>query len=226
MTAPDLPQGYLTALKTAVVKALQKTFNSTSVAREFRKIRVSIEYPIEKQHYPSIWVNYEDQDTLRVASIDHREFVLDDPDDPTSPMHEVTRWLFSGEITLTVAALSSRERDGLYDEFVRMFAFARVEHDATDLRTLIETNELIVIVVNWDELRPHGDGAAPGTPWNTPDEVIYEKSIGFDVEGEFVSDATGDNSVLVRLAQIIVQGTNQDVAGDDGEFTLSTPRGD
>lgn len=220
MSAPVLPTGYLTVLKTAIVDALRQTFASDFVPGEFRDLYVGIEYPIEPQHYPGIWVNYEDQDSLTIAGVDHREYVLDDPDDPESTPHEVTRWLFSGEVVLTFAALTSRQRDALYDQFVRVFAFSRVEQASTEFRRLIETNPFVALNGNWDELRPHGDAAAPGTPWGSDDEVIYEKSIGFDVEGEFVSDWTRNS--LARLAQIIVIGENEDDPDVDA-FILGIP---
>lgn len=212
---------YLTLLKACIVDSLQQTFNSDFVAPDFHDTLVDIEYPIDKQQYPSIWVNYEDQDSLTIASIDHREYLADDPDDPASPLHEMTRWMFSGEITLTFVALSSLERDNLYDQFVRVFAFSRFENASVDFRTLIETNDFVAVNINWDTLRPHGDGAAPGTPWGSTDEVIYEKSLGFDLEGEFTSDPTTNE--IGRLSQIIVKGTDEDAPGDH-EFTLGVPR--
>jgi hypothetical protein len=152
-------------------------------------------------------VNYDDRDSLSIAGIDYREFVADD-----SGTHEVTRWTFSGTITLTAVALSSLERDDLFDELVRVFAFSRIEEDQTVFRTIIENNDFIGVVANWDLLRPSGDAASPGTPWGTEDEVIYEKSLAFDVEGEFVSDpATND---LVLLSAITVEGTALDSHGD------------
>ena len=191
---------YLSKLKGAVVEALQQTFAATPTA-DFNGTFVSIEYPLDKQNYPSVWVNYDDRDSLRIAGIDHREYVLDD----NGGTHDVTRWLFSGTVTLTAVALSSLERDNLYDELVRIYAFSRIEDDATVFRTTIENNDFIGVLANWDELRPGGDSAGPGTPWGTEDEVIYEKSLSFDVEGEFVSDASTDT--LVLLSAILTEGT-------------------
>ena len=201
---------YLTLMKSVIVDALQQVFNSDNVNPNFRNIRVSIEYPLDQQSYPSIWTNYDDTDSLQIAGIGHQEFVLDAA---TGGTHEVTRWLFAGTVTLTVVALSSLERDGLYDELVRIFAFSRVQQEDPQFRSLLESNDFIALGVNWDELRPHGDAAAPGTPWGTEDEVIYEKSIGFDVEGEFVSDWR--TNTLVLLSEIVVVGQAQNVDGDD-----------
>lgn len=209
---------YLTPLKAAVVDALQTVFNSSFPDTDFQNVTVSIEFPMDRQSYPSVWVNFDDNDSLRIAGIDHREYVLDSNND----LHEVTRWTFAGEVTLTAVALSSLERDNLYDELVRIFAFSQVEQAQTDFRTIIESNDFIGLNVNWDELRPHGDGSAPGTPWGTENEVIYEKSLGFDVEGEFVSDPT--TQAMVLLSKVIVSGTNTDEPlGAENPFVLGLP---
>lgn len=199
---------YLVMLKSAVTEALQQAF-AASPTQDFIGTFVDIEYPLDKQNYPSVWVNYDDRDSLRIAGIDHREFVTDDD----GHVHDVTRWMFSGTVTLTAVALSSRERDALYDELVRQYAFGRIEDDQTVFRNKIENNDFVAVVVNWDELRPGGDAASPGTPWGTDDEVIYEKSLSFDVEGEFVSDAS--TNALVLLSAITVEGQP---INDDGDL--------
>lgn len=198
---------YLSRLKSAVVEALHTVFGDSYPNLDFRGTFVSIEYPLDRQNYPSIWVNYDDRDSLSIAGIDHREFITDD-----SGTHEVTRWTFSGTVSLTAVALSSRERDALFDELVRIYAFSRIEEDPSQFRTMIENNDFVGVVVNWDLLRPSGDAAAPGTPWGTEDEVIYEKSLAFDVEGEFVSDPATNDLVLLRA--ITVQGDELDSHGD------------
>lgn len=213
--------GYLTYLKGLIVTALQTAFAVNYVDPDFQGVHVSIEYPLDEQHYPGIWVNYEDQDTLRIAGIDHREVVYDNPLNPAGGTHEVTRWTFAGEVTLTFVALHSLERDRLYDQFVRVFAFSRLEQAQSPFRDLIETNDFVALNVNWDELRPHGDAANPGTPWGSDSEVVYEKSIGFDVEGEFISDPAKNS--LVSLSAVKVVATDA-VSGRQDAYTLGIPR--
>lgn len=196
---------YLTLAKSCVVEALQNTFNSSYPDPAAQNVLVSIEYPIDQQSYPSIWVTYEDSDPLEIAGIDHKEFIAA----PNNTFHEVTRWTFAGTISMTAVALSSLERDNLYDQLVRVYAFSRVEEAATDFRTTIENNDFVGLNVNWDQLRPFGDAATPGTPWGT-DEVIYEKSLSFDVEGEFVSDPS--QNTLVALSAVVIVGANIDQA--------------
>jgi hypothetical protein len=210
---------YRTLLKALVVDALNQTFAEGWMTEDFRDTHVSIEFPLDRAHYPGIWVNYDDTDTVEIAAIDHKEVVVD-----AYGAHEVTRWIFAGEMSLTMVALSARERDALYDQMVRVFAFGRVEQAQPAFRDLVTENDFIAVNVNWDQLRPHGDAAAPGTPWGTEDEVIYEISLGFDVQGEFVSDWA--TNTLVPLSRIIVIGTDTDAPinpADDNPLVLGVP---
>lgn len=188
---------YLTVLKSAIVEALRATFDSDYPEPDFRDTWCSIEFPIEQANYPGIWVQYEDTQELSIAGIDHQEFTHDEV---TGDWTAVTRWKFKGQITGTCVALSSLERDRLFDEVVRTFAFGRYEPDVSAFRTKIEQNDLISINISFDDLRPGGDAAAPGTPWGT-DEFIYEKSVSMDVVGEFVSGPLG----LISLSKITIQ---------------------
>lgn len=208
---------YLVHLKTAVTEALRTALGVTYIDTDFSATWVSIEYPAERQHYPGIWITYDDRDTLEIAGIDQREFLVDN----TNATHEFTRWTFSGTITMTVVALTSFERDRLYDQLVRIFAFSRMEDAPSDFRTTIETNDFVGINVNWDVLRPGGDAASPGTPWGTEDEVIYEKSLSFDCIGEFVSDTS--TNTMVILSRVEVMGVDSDAHPQPPLFTGQTP---
>ena len=210
---------YLSRMKATIVEALQQSFADNYPNQDFGNTLVSIEYPMEAQSYPSIWVNYDDRDSLQIASIDHREYVVD----TNNATHEVTRWTFAGTVTLTAVALSSLERDNLYDELVRIYAFSRIENDSTIFRNVIESNDFIAIIPNWDQARPGGDAAAPGTPWGTDDEVIYEKSLSFDVEGEFISDASTNSVLMLSAITAEATPTNSDgaVAGPPQNFLVN-----
>lgn len=194
---------YLTYLKAAVVEALSATFTSTYPNPDFRTVYASIEYPADKANYPGIWVQYEDGAELSVAGIGHIESTIVPASSGTSAQYEQwTRWHFFGTVTLTVVALSSLERDRLYDEVVRTFAFAKQNRELSPFRTKIEKNDFVAMNANFDNLRPFGDNAGPGTPWST-DEILYEKSISFNLQGEF----TGDVSAIeyVELSKVEVQ---------------------
>jgi hypothetical protein len=199
---------YLAPLKTMLVEALKETFDERYPEEHFRGVHVSIEYPIEKMHYPGIWVDYDDMDKLRIAGVDHQEF--DEVHDPAG-FSPFTRWRFGGYVSYTVAALTSWERDRLYDELVTTFAFGRQNPERSRFRHYIENNDFIAANFDFDEIEPKGNVAAPGTPWGT-DEIIYERTVNMEVIGEFVAD--NENGTLAPLSAIIL---TQSVAQGPGE---------
>lgn len=194
---------YLTVLKAAVVEALGATFTSTYPNVDFRQVYASIEYPADEANYPGIWVQYEDTDELSVAGINHIETaVVPASGGIPAQYQQWTRWRFFGSVTLTMVAMTSLERDRLYDEVVRMFAFAKQNPSLSPFRTKIEQNDFVAMNANFDDLRPFGDNAGPGTPWGT-DEIVYEKSISFNIQGEFTGDV--ETMVLTKLDKVEVQ---------------------
>lgn len=188
---------YIVPLKAAIVEALRATFGPVYPEPDFRSVNVGIEYPAKEADYPGLWVNYEDHDQLQVAGIGHKEYLSQ----PSGNFIEVTRWRFGGSVTITAVALSSLERDRLYDEVVRVMAFARENTAISQFRDKVETNDFIGMNMNFDELQPSGDNASQGTPWGT-DEFVYEKSLSIDLIGEFVGDPTSQE--LGRLSKIVV----------------------
>lgn len=191
---------YLVPLKTAIVEALRATFDVDYPQADFQKIQIGIEYPATQTEYPGLWVNYEDTDEVQIAGIGHKEFIA-----KTGNVYsEVTRWKFAGQISITCVAMTSLERDRLYDEVVRTFAFGRENQALSQFRDKIESNDFIAMNINFDSFQPNGDNQTQGTPWNT-DEYIYEKTLSMEVIGEFVGDPSTMD--LVKLSAIVVEGT-------------------
>lgn len=186
----DAPyNGYLTLLKTLNVQALKAVLNDTYPTADFRGVHVSIEYPVDKVNYPGIWVDYTDSGDLLVAGVDHKEYVQAIAGDSSGGYEPYTRWKYSGYVSYTVAALTSTERDRLYDELVRIFAFGSLNPLLATFRNTIESNPFIAANMNFDKISPQGNAATPGTPWGT-DEIIYERTINMEIIGEFISDNT------------------------------------
>src|SRR5262252_2465856 len=125
---------YLAPLKTMLVEAVKTTFDDAYPEPDFRNVHCSIEYPIDKMHYPGVWVDYTDADKLKIAGVDHKEYHDYDP----QGFQPYTRWKFSGYASCTVTALTSWERDRLYDELVATFAFGKENHERSRFRKVIE----------------------------------------------------------------------------------------
>lgn len=183
---------YLSHTKAMVVTALTTVFDDGYPVEDLRRLWVDIEYPVEQVKYPAIWVDYEDASPLAIAGIAHVEHnELGQP---------FTRWVFQGYVTMTVVALSSRERDRIYDELVRVIAFGnrQVDDPALSLfRQFIEDNEFIGAEMDFDQIESRGSAAAPGTPWGG-DEMTYERTIAMQMRGEFVSNPSTQEIVPLR----------------------------
>ena len=185
---------YLAPLKTLLVEAVKRTFDEEYPVAEWRNVKVGIEYPIDPQDYPGIWVDYDDTDALKIAGVGQIEFA-----ETLGGPVPFTRWKFTGYASYTVVALSSFERDRLYDELVRVLAFGLLNQGTENFRKTIEDNEFIATNIDFDTIQPRGNNAAPGTPWGT-DEIIYERTLNLNVIGEFIPD--NETGALLRLSAI------------------------
>jgi len=202
-----------------VTEALRSVFTTTYPIADFQDVNVSIEFPVKEADYPALWIQYEDNDDLVTAGIGHVEYI--DNGGSFTPVH---RWKFKGAVTITIVAMSSLERDLLYDEVVKVFAFGQENVNLQSFRTKIETNDLIGMNANFDDLRPFGDAAGAGTPWGT-DDWVYEKSLSFDLIGEFVGDPS--TGTLVPLSGVTfidyVEGTPEPAFPDEPGSTTAPP---
>lgn len=187
---------FMTHLKTSLVKAATAVFDADYPEPQFQTLHVSIEYPIDRQNYPGIWVDFDITQPLRIAGIGHREEV---EDTTTGNFREVMRWRFAGIATFTLVALSSFERDRLFDEMVKVIAFAEIDDERAAFRVAIEENPYVASSGKFDEIPVGGFTTAPGTPWGT-DDFIYEATIRLEMIGEFVSNPS--TAELVPLSEI------------------------
>lgn len=205
---------YVVPLKTLIVQALQGTFDSQYPVPEWAGLRIGMEYPVDVQHYPSVWIDYDDTEPLTKSSIRHEETV-----DPATgaTVAPFTRWKFAGYISLTAVALTSLERDRIYDELVAVVATSLEDPLRGRFAATIANNSLIAANLQTDRLQPRGSAAAPGTPWST-DELIYERTLNIEVIGEFYAIPSASGSTTI-LREIIVT-PSADVTGQ------TTPSGD
>ena len=191
---------YLVPLKTMLVEAVKRTFDAEYPEPDFRNIHCSLEYPVDRQNYPGIWLDYDDTAPLQNAGIAHTETTSTD-----TQVNTYRRWRFTGYASYTVVALTSLERDRLYDELVRVLAFGSESDHTRQFRDYVESNEFIAANFDFDQVEPRGNAAAPGTPWGT-DEIIYERTLNMEVIGEFVSDP--ETGLIVPLSRVVVKSAD------------------
>lgn len=205
---------YLTKVKTLFLEGLKQTFDQFYPEPDFQNVHIDMEYPVDPQDYPSIWIDYEDTQDLLQAGVGHLEYVDPDTDTARAPF---TRWRFQGYASITVVALTSLERDRLFDEVVRVVAFGGEDDILGRFANYVDTNGLIAMNINTDKVQPRGAAAAPGTPWST-DELMYERTLNLEVIGEFIPDAT--TGTLVPLSKIVLL-PSVDLSGDLGDVPLN-----
>lgn len=189
---------YLTQVKTTVVEALQTVFDGFYPVTQFRNVHTSIEYPEEKQDYPGLWIEYDDTEALMRAGVSHVEYVDPATGDRVPPF---TRWRYTGAVSITVVALTSLERDRLYDEVVNVIAFGSQDAERGRFRSLVQANPFVTVDLNYDAVTPGGGSATPGTPWET-DEIIYEKTMTIDAIGEFYPAMSTGPVILLSRVQV------------------------
>ena len=112
--------GMIEAVKRAVITGLRSSFGNSSLTGGDQKFYIDIEYPTEPTSYPGIWVQFSIANLTR-AGLSMETWTKDDDGNWGS----IQEWSFNGNITLTVAALTSKDRDRLSDTVIAQLAFAR-----------------------------------------------------------------------------------------------------
>jgi hypothetical protein len=213
---------FLVASKLTVVEALRSVFDSQGLADPdlgpYPRV-ISIDYPVALEDWPNIFVQ------LRVTNmswtgIDPDEYVLTDDALPVSvdnPYIRLRHGIFDAFLDMQVNALTSGERDRMWDVLVGIFMAGRAKDDTADFFDRIETGEFVGMTVMEGAVEPQGDAVTP-VPWNNED-LGYEASLRVGVVGEFYLNAY--NQTLVPLTAIQVHETIEDVEApwsDGGTF--------
>lgn len=190
---PGSEGGLIEAVKRAVTAALRNSITKTTLATKNNdsEVTVNLEYPLTEEQYPGIWVQFSVTD-LKRAGLAH-ELWIQDEELNWMPMQE---WMFNGRVTLTVVALSNKERDRISDSLITMFAFSRTPDliirdptkDTKQYRTFLtylDESPYVSLTVNTDALAFGGQQAQMGLlPWQT-DVLVYEDTYMFDLLGQF-----------------------------------------
>lgn len=205
---PPLPRsegGLIESVKTAIVQALRTAMSGTSLFDSGQAVYIDLEYPSVQTQYPGIWVQFS-VTKLNRAGIAHEVPVQD----KNGKWSFVEEWIFTGRVTLTIAALKSRDRDKIADALIMQLAFSRTPervltkpHDDTkryrSLVAALDANPYIAMTIQTDVLTPGGQQVTQGVPWG--DNVLgYEDSYSFDLVGNFnVQFANDGLYILSRI---------------------------
>jgi len=223
---PGSEGGLIEAVKRTVTTALRESITSTglSVDGSNSRVHIDIEYPMEEENYPGIWVQFS-VTALTRAGLGHEVWVKND-DDEWTPIQE---WHFNGRVTLTVVALSNKERDRISDALITMFAFSRTpdiiltnpKKDTKKYRSFLsylDQSPYVSLTVNTDALGSGGQGAQMGMlPWQQ-DQLIYEDTYSFDLMGQFNIQFNNDGWYTLRRIDVTSEKISEDVAYDPTQW--------
>ena len=215
--------GMIETVKRAVMNALREALTGTTLNHLVNgtKITVDMEYPIEKENYPGVWVQFSFNEIVQ-AGIGHEPLIRTViPAVGTTPetviWEPIREFAFKGRVTLTIVALTSLERDRIADAVITMLAFSRIpesvitkaSEDTKQFRQLIESlanNPYVSLTLNHDQIIPGGQAMTTGVPW---DEEIpgYEDTYSFDILGQtnivFKNDGTYSLANVAENPQMI-----------------------
>jgi len=218
---PKSEGGIIEAVKRAVVTALRDAIQSMELRLEGKSLYIDLEYPMEEAQYPGIWVQFSPTQLTR-AGISH-EIPVREEDGSWSLIQE---WMFTGRITLSLAAMKSLDRDRLSDLVISNLAFARPpdliltkpEEDTKRYRSLISTlgsNPYVSISLNTDTIIPGGQDVNPGAPWAGGDNVlVYTDSYSVDAMGNFNVKFNHDGTYTLSRLDV----TNEMMPEDEWSF--------
>jgi hypothetical protein len=184
-----------------IVEALRATFDSQFHTDENRPWprTIDIEYAEKEEDWPFILVQLR-IDNVSWLAVNPDDFTLADPPDPTTPWRSVRQGDFSGRCDLQIMALTSAERDRMWDHLVTLFLMGRKKQVTKDFYDVIEAHDLIDMTVQEGTLDPIGDTIGQGTPWS-PEALTYEATLGFELIGQFYADEFTEN--LLSLDQVV-----------------------
>lgn len=212
--------GMIETVKRAVMNALREALTGTTLNQMVNGSQISIdmEYPIQKENYPGIWVQFSFQEIVQ-AGLGHEPLLRTVVVEATETEPEQVNWepirefQFKGRVTLTIVALTSLERDRIADAIITTLAFSRPpetvitrpNEDTKQFRQLIESlanNPHVSMTINHDQIIPGGQAMTTGVPWD--DQIPgYEDTYSFDILGQtnivFRNDGTYS---LMNVAEV------------------------
>ena len=182
--------GMIEAVKRSVVTGLREAFTLATPASPGGKFHIDIEYPMQKQNLPGIWVQFS-IDQMQRGGLNMGVWTKDNDGN----WGEIRTWVFNGKITLTCAALSSLDRDRMSDTIIAQLSFARapdlvirdVGKDAQQFRALITAlndNPYVSMTLNTDQLLSGGQTVTNNVPWAS-NELLYEDNYTMTCHGQF-----------------------------------------
>lgn len=183
--------GVIESVKVAVVNGVGDALRGTGLQAaddENAKFSISVEYPVKKTDYPGIWVQF------AIESMNRGGLGMEVWTQENGVWGAIQQWNFNGRITLTCAAMTSKDRDRLADAVIAQLAFSRPPDqvirsmaDTKQFRGLITSlndNPYVAITLGTDVIHSSGQTVSQGVPW-AQNILLYEDNYAVTCVGQF-----------------------------------------
>lgn len=201
-----------------VVEAMRRVFDADyNRDYQFKNLRISPTFPLERIDYPCVVVQYNNNVVLN-AGIGHVEHFPD----PYGNMRKWHHSRFEGSISFQVFALSPLDRDILVDAVTEVIRFGTLDSQLKRFYELIypdipipppPTNPdapwllydvaiLSQLALNSDILSNIGDSASPA-PWGAEDALVYSGGISTELHGAYYNTYT-NTPIYSRVRRVII----------------------
>jgi len=179
---------FITAAKIATVEAITAAFNalgnaSSNTTTDLVPRAVTIEYPVEEIEWPAIYVQFRPTIT-QYTGLNPDNFVAVQN---SSNWEQIRHGYFEGAFDLQILAMSSEERDKIWETVINFFIMNGMSPGSSAFYTSIAENNLIGMTFAQGSVLQVGDTVSPGTPWS-PEELTYETTMRIKCIGEFYED--------------------------------------
>lgn len=193
---------YLWSTKTVIAEALRQVFTANYPLTDFQNLHISLEYPLQAQDYPGVWVDFEQVGNLTRGSVDSLYSV-----NPDGTYYPNDIWRFKGYALYTIGAMTSLQRDRLFDELSRVFAFSVNDLGVYPFRAYIESNPYVALNMDFDDIMVTGMAVGP-TPWGDETKLVYEVTLGMECVGEFADERIVTTTPPIpALQDLVITGT-------------------
>lgn len=189
LSSVEQDKQFIVNIKTAIVRALRATLDDRDYPdRKIQGIKVSMEFPMEENLYPHIWVEFS-FDSYQSAG--HGHTILEDGTVKQS-------FIFQGDIRFNIMALTSYERDIYASQLLQLLAFSSLHPATLKFDEMVNADQKIRLAFQKDIIRPEGQTTNIGTHWSDTD-VVYSDTYSIKVIGEMFSVFTTVPEVLREI---------------------------
>jgi hypothetical protein len=170
-------RNFFVDIKTTIVKGLIAAFDDIDYPDpQIKGINISMEYPMEQNQYPHIWVQFSitKSQQMGLGHVIYEDGILKQ------------QFIFYGTVTLHIVALSSLARDIIASQLFQMLAFRDLNPIAAKFNDYLKQDQFTHMTFDRDTLQPQGQSVNVGTPWGS-DELVYDDGYSFQVVGQIDS---------------------------------------